>query len=202
MLVVDETDRLLRQDYQNWLPAVLASLPASPPPGGGGGPPGGGAPLLPFSGPRRVIKLVVSATLTRDPSKLARLQLHCPRFISLTALGGRRYALPAGLELWRVLAPAQRKPLALAALLHRLKGVPTLVFASSLETTHRRVEEEGGGERSHCAALPGKATCCHSKESGSFEPVPRRALHPAGARLAPWPLPPPLFPPTPSAPCP
>jgi ATP-dependent RNA helicase DDX51/DBP6 len=155
MLVVDETDRLLRQDYQNWLPAVLQSLP-DPAQGGGGAsaatrsaaaggvPLAGAAPLLPFAGAPRVVKLVVSATLTRDPSKLARLRLHCPRFISLTALGGRRYALPGGLELWRVLAPAQRKPLALAALLHRLRGVPTLVFASSVETTHRLGAGSGG----------------------------------------------------------
>jgi ATP-dependent RNA helicase DDX51/DBP6 len=142
VLVVDEADRLLRQDYQNWLPAVLAQLESGSGGGPGGGGLGGGAdprcpvPLLPFGQPRP-LKLIVSATLTRDPSKLARLRLHCPRFIALTALGGRRYALPPGLRLRRVLAPAQHKPLALAALLHRLRGVPTLVFASSLETTHR-----------------------------------------------------------------
>ncbi|GBF91398.1 hypothetical protein Rsub_04138 [Raphidocelis subcapitata] len=148
VLVVDEADRLLRQDYQNWLPAVLAQLPGGDGAGFGGGDGGGfgggggdpaphlNVPLLPFGQPRP-LKLIVSATLTRDPSKLARLQLHCPRFISLAALGGRRYALPPGLRLHRVLAPAQHKPLALVALLHRLKGVPTLVFASSLETTHR-----------------------------------------------------------------
>lgn len=170
MLVVDETDRLLRQDYQNWLPAVLQQItpPPAPPPSSpftphsaasqapthaSLPPPSSSAaaaaaldagreqhashqPLLPFGAPRP-IKLIVSATLTRDPSKLSRLQLHCPRFISLSALGGRRYALPAGLALRRVLAPAQHKPLALVALLHRLKGVPTLVFASSVETTHR-----------------------------------------------------------------
>lgn len=28
-LVVDETDRLLRQSYQDWLPHVLAALPAA-----------------------------------------------------------------------------------------------------------------------------------------------------------------------------
>lgn len=146
MLVVDETDRLLRQDYQNWLPAVLAQLPPAPPPATPAGaapraprPPGGRAPLLPLGGapPRRAVKLAVSATLTRDPSKLSRLDLHCPRFISMRSLGGRRYALPGGLSLSRVLAPAQHKPLALAALLARLRGVPTLVFASSVETTHR-----------------------------------------------------------------
>jgi ATP-dependent RNA helicase DDX51/DBP6 len=153
MLVVDETDRLLRQDYQNWLPAVLSQLPrlpsapgASPStpataaaassPSSSSSPETTAVPLLPYGQPRPV-KLIVSATLTRDPSKLSRLDLHCPRFISLTSLGGRRYTLPAGLELTRVVAQAHQKPLALVALLHRLKGVPTLVFASSVEATHR-----------------------------------------------------------------
>jgi superfamily II DNA/RNA helicase len=32
-LVVDEADRLLRQDYQGWLPYVLQQLPGEPPAG-------------------------------------------------------------------------------------------------------------------------------------------------------------------------
>lgn len=52
-LVVDETDRLLRQRYQDWLPHVLEQLP-----GGAAAPQGmtrplaGGAPLLPYSDDR------------------------------------------------------------------------------------------------------------------------------------------------------
>lgn len=38
----------------------------------------GSSMLQPF-GSQRVVKLIVSATLTHDPSKLARLALHCPR---------------------------------------------------------------------------------------------------------------------------
>jgi superfamily II DNA/RNA helicase len=41
------------------------------------------------------------------------------------------------LRQYRLLTSAERKPLALLALLEQLKGQPTLVFASSLETTHR-----------------------------------------------------------------
>ena len=41
----------------------------------------------------RVIKLVVSATLTRDPSKLQRLHLHHPRYIA-TSAADHRYHLP------------------------------------------------------------------------------------------------------------
>lgn len=70
-LVVDETDRLLRQGYQGWLPRVLAAA------GGEAG----------VGGERRVVKFVVSATLTRDPSKIDRLHLHCPRYIAMTTPG-------------------------------------------------------------------------------------------------------------------
>lgn len=79
-LVVDETDRLLRQSYQGWLRHVMADLQqqqqrqqqeAYAPDCGCG-------TLQPF-GQQRVVKLIVSATLTHDPSKLAKLELHSPR---------------------------------------------------------------------------------------------------------------------------
>lgn len=175
-LVVDEADRLLRQDYHGWLPQVLehihtpnssssrssgmvsnqpfsllASQPTSQQHAGAGAASvlhgssaaaslnstissscaGGGS-----SGSRRVLKLVVSATLTRDPSKLMRLELCCPRYITLTDVS-RRYTLPAALEQYRLVVPAQHKPLALVGLLHRLGQARTVVFASSLDMTHR-----------------------------------------------------------------
>jgi ATP-dependent RNA helicase DDX51/DBP6 len=164
-LVVDEADRLLRQDYQGWLPQVLANIRSSSPHGGGGGIMQEGVPWqqqafssrsLPWleqpvstssSTSSRVLKLVVSATLTRDPSKLQRLELACPRYIALTGVD-RRYALPPALRQHRIVVPAQHKPLALVALLSQLTtaggaaadGAPCgrcLVFASSLDTTHR-----------------------------------------------------------------
>ncbi len=79
--MVDETDRLLRQAYQDWLPYVteaiaepareLGSLSTGP------------------SNPQ-VLKIVASATLTRDPSKIERLGLHCPRYIALGATDHRQ----------------------------------------------------------------------------------------------------------------
>lgn len=153
-LVVDEADRLLRQDYQGWLPEVLQQIQhkdssidlqlpllqqqaaedaaavrlCS-------------AARLPYSScssssSNRLLKLIVSATLTRDPSKLLRLELHNPRYIALTDVH-HRYALPQALQQQRVVVPAQHKPLALLGLLHSLAGTTSIVFASSLETTHR-----------------------------------------------------------------
>jgi ATP-dependent RNA helicase DDX51/DBP6 len=113
-LVVDEADRLLRQDYQGWLPEVLQQIKVH---GSSqqhqqqqlglqdhmGLPDHSSAsssrssdcflnPLLPCSGSDssssspRLLKLVVSATLTRDPSKLLRLELHYPRYITLAGV--------------------------------------------------------------------------------------------------------------------
>ena len=44
----------------------------------------------------RVVKVVASATLTRDPAKIARLGLHCPRYLALTAADHRRGLQLAG----------------------------------------------------------------------------------------------------------
>ncbi|KAL4422577.1 hypothetical protein ABPG75_008774 [Micractinium tetrahymenae] len=156
-LVVDETDRLLRQAYQEWLPKVMAALhgpAASPETAGsdGGGGPAGAAAGSPEAAPaaaaaaeaaggsseaqRRVVKFVVSATLTRDPSKIDRLALHCPRYIAMSAVD-HRYKLPRSLKELKLVVPAERKPAALAALLQELRGERTIVFTSSVEATHR-----------------------------------------------------------------
>ena len=59
---------MLRQSYQDWLPYLTTALAAQQ------------RPLH-----HRVVKVVVSATLTRDPSKVERLGLHCPRYIAMTS---------------------------------------------------------------------------------------------------------------------
>lgn len=46
---------------------------------------------------RRCVKLIVSATLSKDPSKLQRLALHCPRYIAASA-EDHRYHLPSTLQ--------------------------------------------------------------------------------------------------------
>ena len=61
-LVVDEADRILRQSYQGWLPLVLASARQR-------------LPRMMIgergSSSQRLKKIVVSATLTHDPARLA-----------------------------------------------------------------------------------------------------------------------------------
>ena len=82
--VIDEMDRLMRQAYQDWLPFVTEATSRSA---------SCAASSAPASG-SRVLKFVASATLTRDPSKLERLGLHCPRCIALGS-ADHRQAPPA-----------------------------------------------------------------------------------------------------------
>ena len=93
--VIDETDRLLRQAYQDWLPFVMGAtspaLESLPGYSGSSGrthaAPGSHAV---YKSEQRVLKIVASATLTRDPAKLERLLLHAPRCIAVGAAGHRR----------------------------------------------------------------------------------------------------------------
>jgi ATP-dependent RNA helicase DDX51/DBP6 len=71
-LVVDEADRLLRQGYQNWLAKVLTAIRSR-------ANQGRTSPSPP------TLKFVVSATLTKDPSKLDRLELRYPRCVAMAA---------------------------------------------------------------------------------------------------------------------
>ncbi|GAX75525.1 hypothetical protein CEUSTIGMA_g2968.t1 [Chlamydomonas eustigma] len=148
-LVIDETDRLLKQSYQEWLPQVIDHLSAehsSTAAGNDALSPRAGQERepnlnqimcdLPYS-TSRVVKLVVSATLTRDPSKLQRLDLRNPRYIAASA-ADHRYHVPRSLQEFKVLcSDAGSKPQTLLALLKQLKGESTVVFASSVEMTHK-----------------------------------------------------------------
>lgn len=147
-LVVDETDRLLGEAYQSWLPTVLkmarpsdemfASCVEAFSPSFCGS----------FKTIRRcgvergfkdkayprLVKMLFSATLTRNPSKLSLLELHHPLFLTT---GQSRYAFPEKLEFFKVICDSSDKALYLVALLQRLKGEKCIVFTSSKKMTHR-----------------------------------------------------------------
>ncbi|OVA09965.1 Helicase [Macleaya cordata] len=143
-LVVDEADRLLREAYQSWLPTVLQLTRSSE---------GlfssvrtsqsvlGSLRTIRKSGVERgfkgkpyprLVKMILSATLTQDPSKLSQLDLHHPLFLT-----GGRYQLPEKLESYKVICESKLKPLYLAALLQELRGEKSIVFTSSVESTHK-----------------------------------------------------------------
>ncbi|XP_039127177.1 LOW QUALITY PROTEIN: DEAD-box ATP-dependent RNA helicase 1 [Dioscorea cayenensis subsp. rotundata] len=146
-LVVDETDRMLREAYQSWLPTVLQltclndqaifnqarsglnlfnSLTTLRRSGVERGFKGKTYP--------RLVKMILSATLTQDPSKLSQLALHHP--LLLTS-GDSRYKLPEKLKSYKLICESKLKPLYLVALLQHLSGEKCLVFTSSVESTHR-----------------------------------------------------------------
>ena len=133
-LVVDEADRILRQSYQNWTPQVMAAAGARRPRTAVG--------ELGASR-RRLKKILISATLTRDPARLAGLFLHAPRMLAAASDAEApsperaRYLLPEGLvETVVPVASGDAKPLALRALL-RKTDTPVIVFTASVEATHR-----------------------------------------------------------------
>lgn len=147
-LVVDETDRLLREAYQSWLPTVLQLTRSSD---------GSLFPLAKNFHPTafgsvkttrrtgvergfkgkpypRLAKMILSATLTQDPSKLAQLELHHPLFLTT---GQMRYQFPEQMQLLKVRCEPNCKPLYLVALLQSLHGEKSIVFTSSVDSTHR-----------------------------------------------------------------
>ncbi|KAL9328911.1 hypothetical protein ACSQ67_003914 [Phaseolus vulgaris] len=139
-LVVDEADRLLREDYQSWLPTVLRSTQSS------NNDDDGGVPYSPWnrrtcgrveSGFRphsRLAKVLLSATLTRDPGRLVQLNMHHPLFLST---GKMRYRLPKNLESYKLICERKVKPLYLVALLKSLGEEKCIVFTRSVDSTHR-----------------------------------------------------------------
>ncbi|KAL6197426.1 hypothetical protein ACLB2K_033035 [Fragaria x ananassa] len=147
-LVVDETDRLLREAYQNWLPTVLQLTRFDDDglfPHAQNFQPSafGSFRTIRRSGLERgfrgepyprLVKMVLSATLTQDPSKLAQLDLHHPLFLTT---GEMRYRLPETLKSYTVFCEAKYKPLYLVALLQSLGDEKSIVFTSSVESTHR-----------------------------------------------------------------
>lgn len=146
-LVVDETDRLLREAYQSWLPTVLQVAQRCNnnffPSAGSYASMFGSLRTIRRSGVERgfkgklyprLVKMVLSATLTQDPSKLAQLDLHHPLFLTT---GEKRYQLPDQLKSFKLICESMLKPLYLVALLQSLQGEKCIVFTSSVESTHR-----------------------------------------------------------------
>lgn len=109
-LVIDEADRLLRQRYNDWISKMLGRNTKAA---------------------HRLVKFVVSATLTRDPSKLEALQLQAPRFVTFVQ-EDNKYKLPSTLKESKVVVADSDKPAALCTLLLKNLG-GCIVFVSSVE---------------------------------------------------------------------
>ncbi|KAL9067012.1 MAG: hypothetical protein Q9161_007185 [Pseudevernia consocians] len=139
-LVVDEADRLLDESFQQWVDAVLPSLEYLPPPNALNEP---RSKISHLFRRREVRKIILSATMTRDISKLMRLNLRRPKLVVLEG-GIQRFKddngdaavenegtmveVPATLQEYGVPIPehnTQNKPLYLIELLGTGSDPPT-----------------------------------------------------------------------------
>jgi ATP-dependent RNA helicase DDX51/DBP6 len=145
-LIIDEADRLLSQSYHGWIGRVLDQVQQT----------SSRNMKASIANPRRssktlqLRKWLYSATLTKDPQKLAALQLVHPKQFSMEvqATNSRSvYSMPPQLEEYTISCLAEQKPLVLVSLLMEFmqqqqqenarKKDLVVVFTSSLESTHR-----------------------------------------------------------------
>nr|ODN95988.1 ATP-dependent RNA helicase DDX51/DBP6 [Cryptococcus depauperatus CBS 7855] len=164
-LVIDEADRLLNQSFQDWLAQVLAYIRPSintATPSSARQPYDAVAPawMESFgltdgseewydSATYTCQKLLFSATLTRDPSKIAALSLNHPKYYivqsssapALPTSIGEQFALPKSLSEKMLILPPALKPLNLIHLIHdpAYNVDKALVFTKSVENATRLV---------------------------------------------------------------
>ncbi|KAF8627991.1 hypothetical protein AX15_004118 [Amanita polypyramis BW_CC] len=171
-LVIDEADRLLAQSFQDWLMQVLA---ATRPPGTiktGSYAMDGAFPCVDSVSPsyHRLLsspdlstnlmemresscqKLLFSATLTRDPGKIAALELHYPKYFiiqekksaanesGILSMVTEKFSMPATLKEHMLVCESSLKPLTFFYLIHTHSVVNTLVFTKSAESATRLVQ--------------------------------------------------------------
>lgn len=107
-LIVDEADKLLAQDFQQWLDTVTDKLGAAKP----------GARDFPGSNKSGVRKVILSATMTRDLSLLNGLKLSRPKLIVVEGTKAGEQNLPSLLKEFAIkVREPSLKPLYLVDLL-------------------------------------------------------------------------------------
>lgn len=108
-LVVDEADKLLAQDFQQWLDTVTEKLGSGKP----------GARDFPGSNKSGVRKVILSATMTRDLSLLNGLKLSRPKLIVVEGTKAGEQSLPPLLKEYAIkVREPSLKPLYLVDLLN------------------------------------------------------------------------------------
>ncbi|GAB1312766.1 ATP-dependent RNA helicase dbp6 [Madurella fahalii] len=108
-LVVDEADKLLAQDFQQWLDTVTEKLSIAKP----------GARDFPGSNKSGVRKVILSATMTRDLSLLNGLKLSRPKLVVVEGTKAGEQSLPSLLKEYAIkVREPSHKPLYLVDLLN------------------------------------------------------------------------------------
>ncbi|KEP53057.1 DEAD-box helicase family protein [Rhizoctonia solani 123E] len=136
-LVIDEADRLITQSFQDWLTHVLEATQ----------PPKSNFPVTELDEPYHSScqKLLFSATLTHDPSKIVPLGLRDPRYFVVGDQSGvgaeeETFAFPATLSEYMCVCSPAEKPLVLFHLVHTHGVRNALIFTKSAESTTRLVQ--------------------------------------------------------------
>ncbi|KAJ7911507.1 P-loop containing nucleoside triphosphate hydrolase protein [Mycena leptocephala] len=164
-LVIDEADRLLTQSFQEWLVQVLAAtrppsqefpMPDNLPQHHDAVAPAFRA-LLPYADIPSFVterkesscqKLLFSATLTRDPGKLAALDLRNPKYFvvqeksdgpGVLDVAMDKFTMPATLTEHMLVCESSLKPLIFFHLVYEYNVTNALVFTKSAESTARLV---------------------------------------------------------------
>ncbi|CUA68560.1 ATP-dependent RNA helicase dbp6 [Schizosaccharomyces pombe 972h-] [Rhizoctonia solani] len=136
-LVIDEADRLITQSFQDWLAQVLeATQPLKL-----------NFPVTELDEPYHSScqKLLFSATLTHDPSKIVPLGLRDPRYFVVGDQSGvgaeeETFAFPDTLSEHMCVCSSAEKPLVLFHLVHTHGIRNALIFTKSAESTTRLVQ--------------------------------------------------------------
>ncbi|KAG6888830.1 hypothetical protein C0995_005705 [Termitomyces sp. Mi166 len=167
-LVIDEADRLLAQSFQDWLAQVLAAT--RPPPRTDEYLSPGSLTLptadavspaflhtLPYpdiavfpteSKASSCQKLLFSATLTRDPGKIAALELRDPKYFivqesqreGILDVVMEKFSIPTTLAEHMIVCEPSQKPLMFFYLVHSHQVTNALIFTKSAESTSRLVQ--------------------------------------------------------------
>ncbi|KAG6809971.1 hypothetical protein H0H92_013842 [Tricholoma furcatifolium] len=166
--VIDEADRLLAQSFQDWLAQVLAATRPPPP---NHEPMEITLPSLPTADavapaflhtlPYPVLpvfptevkasscqKLLFSATLTRDPGKIAALELRDPKYFvvqesrkeGVLDVVMEKFSMPSTLTEHMIVCETSQKPLMFFHLVLAHQVTNALVFTKSAESTSRLVQ--------------------------------------------------------------
>ncbi|KAJ3529955.1 hypothetical protein NMY22_g8781 [Coprinellus aureogranulatus] len=190
-LVVDEADRLLAQSFQDWLSQVLSAIRTArkPDPTLTESPsisssifdphPDALSPnnlhLLPVPHIPTFLheepesscqKLLFSATLTRDPGKIAALELRDPKYVivqgnveeskesNILKVMMEKFAMPETLREHMIVTDTLKKPLMMFHLVHAHNVTNALVFTKSAESTTRLLRLFEFFEEARVAASP------------------------------------------------
>ncbi|KAL8810503.1 MAG: hypothetical protein Q9223_007741 [Gallowayella weberi] len=192
-LVIDEADRLLDESFQQWVDIVVPALERQDPPGDLES-----VLIQKFHllRKREVRKVILSATMTRDVSKLQELNLRRPKLVLLqgskqddhrtdeeaaSAHHGEQIELPSTLEEIAVqIKDEENKPLYLIELLKGLLSRPSAKSKKHAYNKHNRTVEtahnaNSDSDDSSMYDPPSDATSSLGSSSASGESLPLKS---------------------------